>query len=87
MMLAADCAQCDFPRRWRRTAHRKVPASMRSGMTRCVAPCRRSHAVDDDAVRAVALDARAHLDQQFSQIDDFGFARDVFQHRAALGQR
>ncbi|CFN67231.1 Uncharacterised protein [Bordetella pertussis] len=43
-------------------------------------------AIDDDAVGAVALDARAHLDEQLGQVDHFGFARGIFQHGLAFGQ-
>ncbi|MCY1538693.1 hypothetical protein D9M68_742460 [compost metagenome] len=44
------------------------------------------HAVDHDAAGAVALDARAHLDEQFGQVHHFGFAGGVFQHGPAFGQ-
>ncbi len=44
------------------------------------------HAVDDDAVGAVAPDAGAHLDEQFGQVHHLGFARGVFEDGLALGQ-
>src|SRR5690606_20431013 len=44
------------------------------------------HALDDDAVGAVAFDVRAHGDQDLGQVDDLGFAGGVFQHGAAFGQ-
>ena len=44
-------------------------------------------ALDANAARAMALDARAHADQQLGQVGDFGFLGGVFQHRLAFGQR
>ena len=64
-----------------------VPASMRSGMMRCFAPCSLLDALHADGGGARAFDLRAHLDQQVGEIDDFRLARAVFHDGLAIGQR
>ena len=44
-------------------------------------------ALDADAARAVALDARAHRDQHLGQVGDLRLLRGVLEHGLALGQR
>ena len=67
-------------------AIRNVPASMRSGMMACSAPCSALHALDADGGRAGAFDLRAHLDQQIGQVRHLRLAGGVAQHGFALGQ-
>ena len=50
------------------TAHRKVPASMRSATMRCGDAVQPLDADDADPARAVALDARAHRDQHLGEV-------------------
>ncbi len=47
----------------------------------------RLDAVDRDRVGARAGDPRAHRDQEIREVDDFGLARGVLEHRAAVGER
>ncbi len=49
-------------------------------------PLQPLHALDDDPVGAGALDLGAHGAQEIRQIDDFGLARRILEHRLALGE-
>ena len=54
---------------------------------RILGAVQRVDAVDGDDVAAGAFDFGAHGDQAARQVDHFGFARGVFQHGGAFGQR
>jgi hypothetical protein len=45
------------------------------------------HALDDDLVRAGALDLRSHRDQELGQIHHLGLTRSVLDDGLAVGQR
>ncbi len=64
----------------------KVPASMRSGMMRCLAPCSLRHALYANGGSARAFDLRAHLVQQVGEVGDFGLASAVLHDGFALGE-
>ena len=63
-----------------------VPASMRSGMMRCRAPCSLSDAFHANGRRSRALDLRAHLVEQLGQVGNLGLAGAILHHGLALGQ-
>ena len=64
-----------------------VPASMRSGMMRCRAPCKLVDTAHANRLRTGAFNLRAHLVKQVRQVDYLGLARAILQHRFALGER
>ena len=55
-----------------------VPASMRSGMTSCSAPCNRSG--------TRSFDLCTHLVEQVGEVGHFRFTRTVLQDRFSLGE-
>jgi hypothetical protein len=67
-------------------ATRKVPASMRSGLMRWRAPCRRLTPSTRMVECARAFDLCAHGGEQRGQVDDLGFARAIFHQGFAFGQ-
>ena len=71
----------------RAPAMMKVPASMRSGMMRCLAPCSLADALDANRRSAGALDFGAHGVEQRSEVGDFGFAGAVLHDGFAVGER
>ena len=85
---ARALAQQRRRRRSAATAHRKVPASMRSGMIACVDAVQALDALDRrcGSVPAPSM-LRAHRDRALGEVDDLGLARRVLEHRLAVGQR
>ncbi len=67
-------------------AIRKVPASMRSGITACSAPCSSCHPFDDDSSRAGAFDFRAHRDEEVGEILDFRLLGGAVDDRRSFGK-